>query len=165
VIALNRLNLAANPERTGRSATTCYASTTSSATVRSEVDEFLTPQATPPASGRPVPSLAQQLAHHCLAFRDALHFHHTREDGVFTDFGKQFPELAPALDRLRREHHLVAQALSDLQTLLDDLASSSGTADVDKVRTELERLASGLEDHFEYEEQQLLPVLTTSKSL
>jgi hypothetical protein len=59
----------------------------------------------------------------------------------------------------------VAQVLSDLQTLLDDLASSSSTADIDEIRTELEQRASGLEEHFEYEEQQLLPVLTTSRSL
>ena len=59
----------------------------------------------------------------------------------------------------------MAQVLSDLQTLLDDLAFSSGTADIDKVQTKLERQASRLEEHFEYEEQQLLPVLTTSRSL
>ena len=54
MIALNRLNLAANPERNraiGEHLLRVHDE------LRSEVDEFLTTQAIPPASGRPVPSL------------------------------------------------------------------------------------------------------------
>ncbi|GAA4221163.1 hypothetical protein GCM10023075_09050 [Streptosporangium album] len=118
-----------------------------------------TGSAQPYASGIPAPRLGQELARHCLTFCGALHAHHTNEGGAFTVFEKQFPDLTPALDRLRREHHLVARALTDLQTLLADLTSATGTADADRLRAELERLASELEEHFAYEEQQLLPVL------
>jgi deazaflavin-dependent oxidoreductase (nitroreductase family) len=152
VIALNRLDLAADPARNraiGEYLVRVHDELRGElATVRKEVDEFL--------GGRTVAvRLGKQLSTHCLAFCDALRVHHTREDGAFTEFEKQFPELRPALDRLRREHHVVAGTLTELQALLANL----GATDADRVRDELERLASGLEEHFAYEEEQLLPAL------
>jgi deazaflavin-dependent oxidoreductase (nitroreductase family) len=153
VIALKRLDLAADPARTraiGEYLVRVHDELRGElATVRKEVDDFF--------GGRVAEvRLGKRLSTHCLAFCDALRVHHTREDGVFTEFEKQFPELRPALDRLRREHHVVAGTLTELQALLADL----GVADGDRVRDEFERLASGLEEHFAYEEEQLLPALS-----
>jgi deazaflavin-dependent oxidoreductase (nitroreductase family) len=152
VIALVRLDLAADPARlraVGEFLLRVHGELRGElATVRKEVDDFF--------GGRVAEvKLGKVLSTHCLAFCDALSVHHTREDGVFTEFEKRFPELRPALARLRREHHVVAGTLTELRALLADL----GEADGDRVRKELGRLASGLEEHFAYEEEQLAPVL------
>ncbi|MEV4750746.1 nitroreductase/quinone reductase family protein [Streptosporangium amethystogenes subsp. fukuiense] len=163
VIALHRLNLAADPARNraiGEHLRTVHDRLRRElASVRRDVDAFLAGHAEPYAAGTPAPRLGEELARHCLTFCGALHAHHTNENGAFTVFEKEFPELAPALDRLRREHHLVAQALTDLQALLADLTSGTATADADRLRAELERLARDLEEHFAYEERHLLPAL------
>ena len=107
----------------------------------------------------PSPSdLGLQLRQHCLAFCDALHLHHTNEDGAFPSFEKQFPALAPTLDRLRAEHHVVAESLAELRTILGDLAA--GTGDAEALRKRLEHLAEELEAHFTHEEEQLVRALT-----
>ncbi|MFE2554764.1 nitroreductase/quinone reductase family protein [Streptomyces sp. NPDC059352] len=103
--------------------------------------------------GSPKPVLGRQLARHCLAFCGALHAHHHNEDGVFDLLEGQFPELAEALDRMREEHRVVARTVEELEALL-----ASGTAPA-TLRTEVDRLASRLEEHFAYEEAQLLPAL------
>ncbi|MFH8609803.1 nitroreductase/quinone reductase family protein [Streptomyces sp. NPDC018029] len=102
---------------------------------------------------RPTQPLGQQLARHCLTLCGALHDHHTNEDDAFTRLERQFPELSPAVTRLREEHKVVARALGDLQALLADPGAA-----VDLV-AELDRLTSDLEAHFTYEEEQLLPSL------
>ncbi|MFE2429414.1 nitroreductase/quinone reductase family protein [Streptomyces sp. NPDC059373] len=129
--------------------------------VREGVDAYL--------AGRPVaqvPSLGQQLAQHCLAFCGALHTHHASEDGAFTVFEQQFPELTPVVGRLREEHRAVASALTGIEGLLADLAAgtATGAADAEKLRAELEVLASELETHFAYEEQHLFPQLRSSSA-
>jgi deazaflavin-dependent oxidoreductase (nitroreductase family) len=164
VIVLNRLDLASAPERNraiGDYLVRVHDELRGElAAVRDEVDEFLAGRAGPPSG-----SLSPSLALHCVSFCDALHIHHTREDGTFSSFEKQFPELAPALDRLRGEHHVVARALTELQALLSGTNVGGATAgdtdktDADTIRGELTRLAADLEAHFAYEEQQLLPVL------
>ncbi|GAA3048841.1 nitroreductase/quinone reductase family protein [Streptomyces roseofulvus] len=105
----------------------------------------------PAAPGRRLPD---GLARHCLAFCGALHTHHASEDGVFGLLQEQFPGLTGALDRMRAEHRKVARALTELEALL-----ASGPAP-EVLRAELDRLAAGLEEHFAYEEAQLLPALT-----
>jgi hypothetical protein len=92
----------------------------------------------------------RSLLGHCLTFCHNLRLHHIREDGAFTAFEDHFPDLD--LTRLRQEHQAVARTLTTLQ----DLAARPGSA---AVRAELERLATDLEDHFDREEQQLLPLL------
>jgi deazaflavin-dependent oxidoreductase (nitroreductase family) len=133
--------------------------------VREGVDDYL--------AGRPaarVPALGQQLARHCLAFCGALHTHHTSEDGAFTVFERQFPELAPVVGRLREEHRAVARALTGIEGLLADLAAgtatdaATGAADAEKLRADLEGLASELETHFAYEEQHLFPQLRSGSA-
>ncbi|MFE5589694.1 nitroreductase/quinone reductase family protein [Streptomyces sp. NPDC056549] len=105
----------------------------------------------------PSPALGRQLARHCLTFCGALHAHHHNEDGVFDLLEEQFPDLAGPLDRMRREHRVVARTVGALESLL-----TSGAAP-ETLRTEVDRLAATLEDHFAYEESQLLPALAPER--
>ncbi|MGW4378750.1 nitroreductase/quinone reductase family protein [Kitasatospora sp. NPDC004531] len=100
----------------------------------------------------PGPDLAAQLRDHCLQFCYGLGMHHTREDGAFTAFERQYPQLIPALARLRAEHRTVADALARFEARL-----AAPDADAADLRAELDRLTDGLEAHFAYEETQLLP--------
>lgn len=98
----------------------------------------------------------------CVYFCEALHGHHTIEDTVvFPGLEREFPELVSAVRRLRHEHHVVAGILAELQALL----GSAGSADVDRVRGEFERLAGELEAHLDYEESQLVPTLNSLTTL
>jgi deazaflavin-dependent oxidoreductase (nitroreductase family) len=165
VIALHPLDLAASPERNraiGEQLVRHHNDLRRELIrVRSQVDELLAGNPVSPDGGRPALSLGPELLGHCLAFCNNLHMHHTREDGAFSAFEAQFPELIPALDRLRQEHRHVAQTISDLHKLLDSLTADAAAATLDRFRTELERLAFSLEEHFAYEEQQLIPPLRT----
>jgi deazaflavin-dependent oxidoreductase (nitroreductase family) len=105
------------------------------------------------------PTLGRRLATHCLTLCTALHGHHTNEDGAFTDFERQFPELAPAIERLRREHTTVARTVTEIESLVAELATATADSDVARLGANLRRLASDLEAHFAYEEEQLLPTL------
>jgi deazaflavin-dependent oxidoreductase (nitroreductase family) len=99
------------------------------------------------------PRLGAQLRINCLTVCQGLHHHHTAEDGgMFPALGESHPELAPVLERLRREHERVAELLGELQEVL---AGEDGGA----VLAEVERLADELERHLAYEEEQLIPVL------
>ncbi|MFK4066412.1 nitroreductase/quinone reductase family protein [Streptomyces sp. NPDC029674] len=102
---------------------------------------------------RPLRPLGQQLSRHCLTLCGALHEHHTNEDNAFAQLERQFPELSPAVARLRAEHEVVARTLGELEALL-----AAPDAAVDLV-AELDKLTSDLEEHFAYEEEQLLPSL------
>ncbi|MEJ3746552.1 nitroreductase/quinone reductase family protein [Actinomycetes bacterium KLBMP 9797] len=93
---------------------------------------------------------------HCLAFCGALHAHHTNEDGAFPGIEERIPELAPVLDRLRREHTTVAGHIRRIQELL---------ATEGDVRADLDRLAAELEEHFAYEEHLLVPALNQLTSV
>jgi deazaflavin-dependent oxidoreductase (nitroreductase family) len=130
--------------------------------LRSEVDEFVAGHPVPPGTRQPAPTLDHELLRHCLTFCDGLGMHHIREDGAFSAFETRFPELVPVLDRLRQEHRLVAQTLTDLHKLVEGLTTDPDPAEIGRLHTELERLATGLEEHFNYEEQQLLPALSAT---
>ncbi|WP_219412569.1 nitroreductase/quinone reductase family protein [Pseudonocardia nigra] len=106
------------------------------------------------ADGAPDLTLGQDLLRHCLTFCGAMETHHGRENGVFPDLERRFPELGPALDRLRREHVVVAAVVGELRTL-----TTTTTADRTTLRVRLEELANELETHFDYEEAQLGPAL------
>ncbi|MEV0378955.1 nitroreductase/quinone reductase family protein [Nonomuraea sp. NPDC050643] len=89
---------------------------------------------------------ATDLRAHCLAFCDALTFHHTGEDRVaFPHLDKLFPELKEPLDRLRGEHAVIARLIEELRETTDPAT--------------LDRIADELEAHFAYEEKLLVPTL------
>ncbi|MFE7746068.1 nitroreductase/quinone reductase family protein [Nocardia sp. NPDC057455] len=104
------------------------------------------------------PVLPQDLRAHCLAFCGALGEHHNSEDGVFATLVRLYPELAAVIDRLNREHGVVAGALTALRTLLD--ATEPG--DPARLLTEFDRLAMELETHFTYEEDTLVETLNAT---
>ncbi|MGY6658511.1 nitroreductase/quinone reductase family protein [Amycolatopsis sp. TRM77291] len=106
-----------------------------------------------PAAGRT--ELRGELLGHCVTFCNDLRMHHLREDGAFTAIEKAHPGLAPALKRLRQEHETVSRALRDLDRLLQGKGKMERAA----LREEFERVVTGLEEHFAYEEANLIPAL------
>ncbi|MFI9741317.1 nitroreductase/quinone reductase family protein [Streptomyces sp. NPDC052494] len=111
------------------------------------------------AAGRETPTLGRQLARHCLTFCSALHAHHHNEDSAFDLLEHEFPELSGPLDRMREEHKVVARTVEELEALL-----ASG-AEPATLRAEVDRLATRLEEHFTYEEEQLMPALTRTRAV
>ncbi|GLW69737.1 cation-binding protein [Kitasatospora phosalacinea] len=100
----------------------------------------------------PAPDPAAQLRARCLSFCHGLDMHHIREEGAFTAFQRRYPQLAPALARLRADHRTVAEALARFEAHL----AAPGADDPAVLRAELDRLTDGLEAHFAYEEEHLL---------
>ncbi|MEW2357973.1 nitroreductase/quinone reductase family protein [Spirillospora sp. NPDC029432] len=102
------------------------------------------------------PDLAEQLRARCLGFCDVLGEHHGNEETRgFPLLERHYPELAPVLDRLRREHTAVTGMKNELAALFAGI----GTADPGRVRAELDRVTAGLEAHYAYEEAELVTAL------
>ncbi|MER6772858.1 hemerythrin domain-containing protein [Streptomyces bacillaris] len=127
------------------------------AAVRKEFDDAIAGRPTSPPPG---PGLRAQLSFHCLAVCDLLTGHHTHEDGAFAYFEQEMPQLAPAIARLREEHEVVARSLTELRELLARF--DGGEIGPEEVRDEVVRLTANLEEHFTYEEEQLIPVLNAA---
>ncbi|MFJ9977651.1 nitroreductase/quinone reductase family protein [Streptomyces cyaneofuscatus] len=108
------------------------------------------------AGAPPSPGLGLQIRQRCLAFCQALEFHHTSEDGhMFPAMEGYHPHLRPVFDRLREEHRSIAAVQSALAALLAGLA----IADPDRFRAELTRMSDQLTEHLDYEEAEILPLL------
>ncbi|PSL00761.1 deazaflavin-dependent oxidoreductase (nitroreductase family) [Murinocardiopsis flavida] len=106
----------------------------------------------------PHTEVGAELRSRCLAFCAGLHEHHTKEDGsAFPPLEERFPELAPALARLRAEHTAVARINADLTALL----AEDSCTDPATLRARFDELSGELEDHFDYEEAQLATSLDT----
>lgn len=85
---------------------------------------------------------------HCLTFCAVLNTHHAAEDDAgFPVLAKHYPELAPVLTELSRDHRLIAESLDRLK---DDPAPARG---------DLDTLAALLETHLVYEEKKLVTAL------
>ncbi|MET9320508.1 nitroreductase/quinone reductase family protein [Streptomyces sp. NPDC003038] len=125
--------------------------------VREEVEAHFAARAAHQGPGEPpAPGLGLQIRQRCLAFCQALEFHHTGEDAhVFPALEAQNPHLADAFERLRVEHRTVARLQEELSGLLADIA----VADPERFRAELERMSHELTAHLDYEEESLLPIL------
>ncbi|MFD5860809.1 nitroreductase/quinone reductase family protein [Streptomyces chartreusis] len=107
------------------------------------------------AKGSTTGTLGAQLRVNCLTFCAGLHNHHTGEGlAMFPFLEDRYPELAPALARLRDEHDRIAELVEDLRRVVGD-----ENADPDTARREVERLTTELEAHLTYEEEQLIPLL------
>lgn len=99
--------------------------------------------------------VGRDLRQHCLAFCAALTTHHAAEDdGAFPVLAKHYPELAPVLDELRRDHVLVAEVLERIAALPEP-----GDDDPVTTRRELDSLAALLETHLTYEEKKIVSAL------
>jgi deazaflavin-dependent oxidoreductase (nitroreductase family) len=146
--------------------------------VRAELDAALDGGSSGGGRAASAADLGAQLRAHCLRFCYDLQMHHTREDGSFTAFEEQFPELRPAIARLREEHKAVERALGDFERLIaqalvggeDRQGGGGGVSGGDSgsgaatLRAELDRTVAGLEEHFAYEEEQLLPAVNVART-
>ncbi|WP_020667296.1 nitroreductase/quinone reductase family protein [Amycolatopsis nigrescens] len=130
--------------------------------LRTEIENLLSGRPRSPGTEPALAALRQEMFGHCLTFCDNLQLHHIREDGAFTAFESRFPRLTPAVDKLRQEHRVVTEALARLRTLAENAATAAGATEIAELRDELALLTAGLEDHFAYEEAQLVPVLDAS---
>ncbi|EWC63340.1 hypothetical protein UO65_1338 [Actinokineospora spheciospongiae] len=108
----------------------------------------------------PRPELRAGLTTGCLQMCDLLTRHHLHEDDDFGRLEAYFPQLAPAIRRLRAEHEDVAGALADLRALLARF--EVGEVGADRIRDDVVRLTTALQAHFDYEEAQLVPVLNAA---
>lgn len=90
----------------------------------------------------------------CHGFCAALEGHHRGEDRVlFPAIEESHPHLAPVLRNLERDHSMIAHLLGNLRDALDRAASP------DELERHMEGVAAIMENHFRYEERQLLTVL------
>lgn len=125
--------------------------------VGAEVDAYFEGVAARPGGEpAPPPGLGLQIRQHCLAFCQALEFHHVGEDAhVFPAMETYHPHLKDVFERLRAEHRTVARLQQELGGMLADVAG----ADPERFRTELSELSKQLNAHLDYEEETLLPLL------
>ncbi len=127
------------------------------AQVHAETEAHFAARAAHRGSGSTAPSgLGLQIRQRCLAFCQALEFHHTGEDGhVLPVMEGYHPHLRPVFDRLREEHRSIAAVQSALAALLAGVA----IAEPDRFRAELTRMTEQLTAHLDYEDAEILPLL------
>jgi hypothetical protein len=102
--------------------------------------------------------LSDQLRERCLSACDVLHAHHANEnERGFLRLEQRFPDLAPVLDRLRREHEKLAGIRQRVQEALAGL----GDGDADGIQAELRHLATEMDAHFDREERHLAAALNS----
>ena len=90
----------------------------------------------------------------CHGFCAALNGHHQGEDStLFPAIAAARPELRPVLSSLEQDHSMLAHLLGELQAALDH-----GAPPAEIVR-HLDGVEAVMENHFGYEERQLLEVL------
>jgi deazaflavin-dependent oxidoreductase (nitroreductase family) len=100
------------------------------------------------------PGLGAQMRINCLTFCAALTVHHQHEDaGLLPQAAERFPELAPVVTRLSREHERVSALLTEIQRVISD-----DSGDRDTMLRDMDRLSAELEEHLRYEEEQLIPL-------
>ena len=127
------------------------------AALRTHVAAYVAAQG--PGVPRTPPPLGVQLRTRCLTFCGAVHDHHSHEDAEgFPFVASQVPELAPTIERLRREHVVVAEVLDGIRELLGDDEAVMRT-DPAKLQAGLDELAERLLAHLAYEEEQLIDAL------
>lgn len=107
-------------------------------------------------AGEPAAAASRDLLLFCHGFCVALTGHHVGEDReLFPALASRHPELRDTLRRLEQDHAMMAHLIAGL----DDAVSAFATAaDLDAHVT---GLAAIMENHFRYEEKELLPALET----
>ncbi|GAA0286671.1 nitroreductase/quinone reductase family protein [Streptomyces polychromogenes] len=125
--------------------------------VRAETEAHFAARAAHTGPGRPPePGLGLQIRQRCLAFCQALAFHHTSEDEhLFPGIAVHHPHLAGTFERLREEHRTVARIQDELVSLLEGVR----IAEPERFRAELARMTAELTAHLDHEEETLLPLL------
>lgn len=122
--------------------------------VHSTLREALDVTRTALKRNEPVPEHARNLTLLCHGFCLALEGHHRGEDRwLFPAIQAAHPELAPVLRALEQDHSMIAHLLNGLRSAVD------GAAGADDVDRHLEGIEAVMENHFRYEERQLITVL------
>ncbi|HEY2791742.1 MAG TPA: LLM class flavin-dependent oxidoreductase [Micromonosporaceae bacterium] len=98
------------------------------------------------------------LGAYCESYCRVVTMHHTIEDAsVFPHLRRTDPRLAPVLDRLSEEHHIIHGAIDGVDRALVGLVEGG---DVKDLRTAVDLLAETLRSHLTYEEDELVEPLT-----
>jgi hemerythrin-like domain-containing protein len=107
-------------------------------------------------------SVPPSVLEHCAGFCAALEEHHTGEDeGLFPALRREFPELAPTIDKLAEDHWLIAGILRRVS----DLATrAAGDAEPAAVVGELDGLAAIMDSHFAFEERRITSAIDALKA-
>jgi hypothetical protein len=108
------------------------------------------------ADGTPGEAATRELLLYCHGFCAAIDAHHPGEDRtLFPAIAASHPRLRPVLRSLQQDHSMIGHLLGGLQ------AAVAGAAPPEELARHLEGIAAIMENHFRYEERQLLTVLET----
>jgi hemerythrin-like domain-containing protein len=106
------------------------------------------------SAGLPSEQASRDLLLYCHGFCTALDGHHRGEDrALFPAIEAAHPELAPVLRTLTQDHSMIEHLLRGLSDAVDRSATPT------ELERHLEGVAAIMENHFRYEEKQLLTVL------
>jgi hemerythrin-like domain-containing protein len=108
------------------------------------------------ADGTPGQAATRDLLLYCHGFCTALDGHHQGEDRtLFPAIAAAHPQLRPVLRSLEQDHSMIAHLIGGLRAAVDRAAPP------EELDQHLEGIAAIMENHFRYEERQLLTVLET----
>ncbi|MFG2298291.1 hemerythrin domain-containing protein [Streptomyces sp. NPDC048603] len=108
------------------------------------------------AEGTPGDAATRELLLYCHGFCTALDAHHRGEDRtLFPAVAAAHPELRPVLRSLEQDHSMISHLLGGLRAAVERAAPP------EELDHHLEGIAAIMENHFRYEEKQLLTVLKT----
>lgn len=140
--------------------------------LRRDLARFQGALAGPAAGGPPPlpPAAARALEEEWQKYRATLHGHHQAEDtGLFPHLRSEHAELAPALERLTAEHHLIDPLLDRGDRAFAELnraATAAGRPDASSVAAAVSLLADLsrlLHDHLAFEEERAVPHMRSMK--
>ena len=99
------------------------------------------------------------LGAYCASYCRVVTMHHTLEDSsMLPHLRSADPRLAPVIDRLEQEHHVIHDVLERVDAALVELVRS-GTAGVEQLQAAVDLLTDTLLSHLSYEERELVEPL------
>jgi iron-sulfur cluster repair protein YtfE (RIC family) len=108
-------------------------------------------------AGLTVGQFAWQIKSRCEYFCDHLSLHHGIEDQrMLPVMQRQFPQLRSVITRLKDEHEQVSVLILEINVAARNLRGDDADS-VGRLRGNLERLATLLAGHLDYEEASLFP--------
>jgi hypothetical protein len=147
------------PRTSSRSTTTCAANWPSCATSSSSrAGHFDAGRARSLINTMTMRQNNWTLGAYCESYCRVVTTHHTIEDrSLFPDLRARDAGLAPVIDRLAEEHHVIATVLDDVDRALVALVTES--RQIGALRRAVDLLSDTLTSHLSYEERMLLEPL------
>lgn len=103
-----------------------------------------------------VAAVRADLMLYCTGFCAALSGHHVSEDvALFPELSARYPALRATIAKLSQDHELIAALLAQFDQAMKSSAAPS------ELSLHLEGLSAIMESHFQYEERELLDILST----